>query len=139
MMHMPDASGDELAYHLQRSFTPGDQNYDAQLRYARQLFINGDGQTSQRIFEDLSRVKISNEIRTQPLYPLQQRFVGAIARMEASYAFIKRDGDAVWIFLNRSTMGSEIWNTLEIGVRVSYLIAFNFRGPIATDLRLEGF
>ena len=41
-------SGDELLYHLQRSFTPGDSNYDAQLLYGRQLFIRHRQKISDR-------------------------------------------------------------------------------------------
>ena len=39
--HEPQAA-DQIEYHLQRSFTNGDANYDAQLLYARQLYAKGD-------------------------------------------------------------------------------------------------
>jgi len=35
-------AGEEVSYHLQRAFTKGDKNYDAQILYGRQLFLNGD-------------------------------------------------------------------------------------------------
>ena len=40
-----------IEYHLRRSFTPGDKNYEAQLLYARQLYILGDLPGSRNIFK----------------------------------------------------------------------------------------
>ena len=41
MRHVPRGM-EEIEHHLQRAFTTGDRNYDAQLLYARQLYIRGD-------------------------------------------------------------------------------------------------
>lgn len=41
LKHDPQAS-EQIAYHLQRSFTSGDSNCDAQLLYGRHLYLAGD-------------------------------------------------------------------------------------------------
>ena len=41
-------SMENIAYYLRRSFSPGDENYDAQLRYARSLFLCKDYEAARK-------------------------------------------------------------------------------------------
>ena len=52
---MRHASGvqDRIEYHLERAFTSGDRNYDAQLLYARQLYIKGEVDKARERFRTL--------------------------------------------------------------------------------------
>jgi cold shock CspA family protein len=129
--------GEELAYHLQRAFTPGDANYDAQLLYGRQLFINGDRDGSKVVFARLRNALVPSDVRDRLLYPLDQTFRGSIARMEATYCFIARDGQADWLYAHRNNMESSVWKDLIWGSRVSFRIAFALRGVNAYDVDLK--
>ncbi len=128
---------EELLYHLQRSFTPGDTNYDAQLLYGRQLFISGDLNGAKKVFEQLGKAKVGPELRSKLLYPIDKTYRGTVSRLEATYFFIARDGHNDWIFCNRSNVDEVLWKQLVNGSRVAFRIGFNFRGAGAHDVRLE--
>lgn len=134
---LDDASGGELAYHLQRSFSPGDSNYDAQIRYGRQLFVNGDLEGCRSVFGQLQKARVAPEIRDRLLYRLYQTFRGYITRMEATYCFIARDGRGDWIYGHRNDTTPEVWRDLEFQSRVVFRIAFSLRDPNAFATELE--
>lgn len=128
---------EELLYHLQRSFTPGDTNYEAQLLYGRQLFISGDLNGAKKVFEQLGKAKVGPELRNKLLYPIDKTYRGTVSRLEATYFFIARDGHNDWIFCNRSNVDEVLWKQLVNGSRVAFRIGFNFRGSGAHDVLLE--
>ena len=130
-------SVDQVEYHLQRSFTSGDANYDAQLLYARQLFIKGDIDGSQERFRTLKVAKVSPDVRNHMRYPLDGWFSGRVVQLEATYCFVIRDGIGDWVFTHRSEVDVALWKTLVVGSRVRFHIAFTMRGPAAADLTRE--
>ncbi len=134
LIDLGGASGEQVAYHLKRSFTPGDSNYHAQLLYARQLFIDGDREDSRSMFRSLESAHVASELREALLYSLEERFKGRVVRREASYSFIARDGVNDWIYAHRSNIGDDLWRGLGVGARVSFRIAFTLRGPRAFDV-----
>lgn len=131
-----DAAQGELNYHLRRAFTEGDTNYDAQLLYGRQLFIEGD-QKHKEVFKKLSTSRISFEDQTRLLYPLEGVFHGAVAKMESTYCFISRDGFNDWVFTYQDNVTPEIWVQLRQDTRVCFKIAFTIRGPSSFEVSLE--
>ena len=97
------ASEDSLLYHLQRSFSDGDSNYDAQVLYGRQLYLKNDFENSRIVFKRLSQARISMQYRSRMLYPIEgQKFEGKVLKREASYCFIIRDGLADWVYAHVS-------------------------------------
>lgn len=71
---METSTNEEITYHLERSFTAGDSNYDAQIRYGRQLFLSGDIIGSKKLFDSLKNVRVPAEVRNRLLYPLPEQF-----------------------------------------------------------------
>ena len=130
------ADKDAVLYHLQRSFTPGDANYEAQLLFARQLYIGARADDAKRVFKTLKGAPTSPEVRFALYHPLPDEFRGEIVRMEATYCFIARDGIGDWIYAYRDNIG-QTWNALAFRKRVLFRIAFAFTGPSAFDVRLE--
>jgi tetratricopeptide (TPR) repeat protein len=129
------ATDEELLYHFRRSFSDGDSNYDAQLLYARQLFVKGDLEASRKAFEKLAKAPLPNQFRTRLLYPLDnQRFSGRIWRIESSYALVIRDGPGDLIFLHISNAPRGLWRNLSGGDLLRFSLAFTFRGPNAFDV-----
>jgi tetratricopeptide (TPR) repeat protein len=127
-----------IEYHLQRAFSPGDSNYDAQLLYGRQLYINGNRDGSKKVFNQLKLARVSPEWRETLLYPLEDESVGTIARIEGNYAYISKDRTNEWIYVHRSNMSEDVWVLISIGVKVSYKVGFNFHGPGAFDVNISG-
>jgi cold shock CspA family protein len=131
LIKSPETPATELAYHLRRSFTDGDSNYDAQLLYARELFLLGDAE-SRNLFAKLGKVHVSPQVRTRLLYPLpDQRFSGSIFRLEASHALLSRDGMGDVVFMHISNVKPGLWKFFTNGHRVDFSLAFTFRGPSA--------
>jgi tetratricopeptide (TPR) repeat protein len=131
-----EAKTETVLYHLQRSFLPGDSNFDAQLLFGRQLFISGDFEKSKQIFGQLKTARASPQVRFALYYPLDQEYRGEVTRMEATYCFIARDGVSDWIYAYRDNVG-KLWRSLDRRTRVLFKIAFNFAGPSAFDVQLE--
>jgi cold shock CspA family protein/tetratricopeptide (TPR) repeat protein len=136
LRHEPQAA-DQIEYHLQRSFTTGDANYDAQLLYARQLYARGDVEGAKRQFRTLSAARVGPDVRDRMRYPLQGWFTGRVVRLEATYGFVSRDGIGDWVFVHRSEVRPEYWTNLRIGSRVRFQIAFTMKGQGATNLSPE--
>lgn len=132
------ATGEEIVYHLERSFTVGDSNYDAQIRYGRQLFVNGDVVGSKKLFERLKNISVPAEVRKRLLYPLPEQFQGKIVKIESSYVFIVRDGVADWIYCHISNVGDDVWNQLTLGARVLFRLSFGVRGASAHSVEMIG-
>jgi len=137
LMDIGEMDGTELAYHLHRSYTVGDSNYDAQILYGRQLMINGDLEGSRRIFNELNKFRVSASLRNACLYPLKEVFTGEIARKEAGYCFVNRDGINDWIYAHISDFDNQAWESLCIGSRISFRIGFSLRGTRACDIQIE--
>src|SRR3989338_7183047 len=131
-----DTTDEELMHHLRRAFTDGDNNYDAQLLYGRQLFLKGDI-SYKNIFRDLSGARINPELKIKLRYPIDKIFTGAVVRLESTFCFIARDGANDWIFAYKDNIDEKVWANLKFNIRVSFKIAFTIRGPCATDVNLE--
>ena len=130
-------AADQIEYHLQRSFTSGDANYDAQLLYARQIYVKGDVNGAKERFRTLGTAKVGPDIRNRMRYPLDGWFSGQVVRLEATYCFVTRDGIGDWVFAHRSEVDTALWTTLGMGSRVRFHITFTMKGPAAADLAAE--
>lgn len=115
----------------------GDVNYDAQLLYARQLYVAGDVEGAKQRFRALSTAKVAPQVKGRMRYPLDAWFSGRIARLEATYGFVVRDGIGDWVFAHRSEVRTELWTTLRTGSRVRFQVAFTMKGPSARNLTPE--
>jgi cold shock CspA family protein len=137
LMETTPNDGENIVYHLQRSFTDGDNNYEAQLLYGRQLFLNGRIEESRNLFSRLSKVRVSPETKNRLLYPIQDRFFdGRMSRPQGSYAFITREGQGDSIYVHSANVPEKVWNELTFGTRVRFRIAFTLKGTNAFDLQL---
>jgi len=136
LMILGDVLSEELLHHLKRGFTDGDSNYDAQLLYGRQLFMNNFLDESRAVFRRLGEVRVPPQTKSRLMYPADPRYWGRVARLEASYCFLARDGVGDQIYGHSSNSSLEVWDSLATGYRVSFRIGFTFRGPNAFDIQL---
>lgn len=129
-------SGDnsELLHHLKRSFTDGDDNFDAQILYGRTLFLTGNLIEAREHFKKLSERNVSQELKTKIVYPIDQEFFGKIGKKEVVYCFVVRDGDGEFIYSHISNFEKSLWESLQMGNRVKFKIGFTTRGPRAFDM-----
>jgi tetratricopeptide (TPR) repeat protein len=135
LLSTEQSNSEEIRYHLRRSFSTGDANYDAQILYARELYLSGQLDESKVIFDSLHHVRLSPDNINQIRYPLEKESQGYIAKIETTYCFILRDGVADWIFAHRNNVDQELWDNLARDSRVKFKIGFTMKGPSAFDVR----
>lgn len=137
LMRTTPEDGEGIEYHLRRAFTEGDNNYEAQLLFGRQLFLNGRYDESRSLFRRLSSVRVAPQIKNRLLYPIEgRRFEGRMSRPQGSYGFITRDGPADLIYVHSANVPDDVWDVLTLGTRVRFRIAFALRGTNAFDLEV---
>jgi len=132
-----------IKYHLNKSFMKGDKNYSAQFWYARCLYLDGNYDQAYDYFNYLRRVTIDIRILKEPRGKIKENgdsknFGGSISKVETSYAFIFIDGHQYNIFTHQSYSQTEDWKDLKTGRRVTFHLAFNYFGPVAINVQLEG-
>lgn len=130
-------SSEDLLYHLQRSFSEGDANYDAQILYGRELYLARDFEGSRKLFKRLSQARIGPQYRNKVLYKIEgQRFTGRVSKREASYCFIARDTTGDWVYAHITSADEAVWRNLLVGTRVEFGVGFNARGATAFDIQI---
>jgi tetratricopeptide (TPR) repeat protein len=142
LMDLPDDHSAEIRYHLKRAFTIGDSNYAAQYWYARALYIDGQFKEAKEIFGTLNEANIDTKVKKEPRgivleKKIPKRFLGTISTVEASYAFIVRDQYQDWIFTHFLYNNKFDWKKLKSQKRISFELAFNYRGPVALNILEE--
>jgi hypothetical protein len=133
-----NSPSDTLTYHLQRSFTSGDSNYEAQMLYGRQLYLNGDQRGAQEVFKVLKRANVDFEVRDTLLYPVPGVFRGLVDRMESYYLLVRREGAGDVLSAQRKHTDERSWTSITRGARIEFEIQFNFHGPAAVIVGVQG-
>ncbi len=76
---------EEVIYHLERSFGPGDSNYRARLLLGKQFYMCGRVNDSKGVFRQLDKARVSPFVRNRIQEPLDGRFNGRVIKLEANY------------------------------------------------------
>lgn len=127
----------ELYYHFERSYVPGDGNIQAQLLHARQVFIIDGGARSRNLFAELKKAEVSLSERRRLVYPLPHRKKGRVTDIQANYAFIEIDSTSDRVYAHETKFIPPSWEQLSFGARVEFSIAFSLMGASAFDIKLE--
>jgi hypothetical protein len=130
----------DILHFYRRSFTLGDTRYQAQFWYARALYIFNQIDKARETFDLLSFARVSPDQKKQPRGVVRSHdniltFEGSIIRKELLFAFVKRDGIGDDIFIYKSNEINN-WNDYKFGARVSFNLAFNYKGAIATNTNI---
>lgn len=138
-MKLSNTPSSDIGYHLMRSFTPKDKNFSAQFLYARHLYLEGEIDQASEIFEYLGSVNIDSTAKQKPQEISKKndqiiRYEGVISRLEANYCFIIRDTFQDTVFSHKK-FNKKIWHELRTSKRVSFQLAFNYKGPFALDIQ----
>ncbi len=129
-------NNDDLIFHFRHAYSPGDNNYDAQLLHGRQLFVGGRFDEARDVFRVLKRVPLPISVKRSHTFPLDGEFVGVVDRLEAWYCLIKRDGDGAVISFDEQDAGDLEWRDISRHSRVRFRIAFTMFGPEAFSVTL---
>ena len=137
-----NADAAEISHHLRRAFTKGDTRYEAQFWYARALFLDKQHVDASDWFRALADAPVASLAKHQTRGVVERdgkpvRFGGRIDRPERYYVSIIRDGDQLRLHGKRDSFVGEVTN-LESGQRVAFDLAFDYRGPVAINIGIEG-
>ena len=132
----------DIEYHLRRSFTKGDSRYEPQFWYARHVYTHGKETEARDIFKSLAAAPADKSLKKKPRGIINKdgenvRFRGSIVSVFASYAFIEVDNFVDDIFVHRRYPHITDPVTLASGTRVSFNLAFTYKGPVAVNLDRE--
>ncbi|MFV9645489.1 MAG: SIR2 family protein [Desulfobacterales bacterium] len=131
----------EIKFYLRRSFTEGDSNYSAQFWFARCLYIENDFEGAYKIFYYLRGINLDVRIKREPRGIIHENdhpvdYHGIVANLESSYGFLLRDELQDRIFAHKYH-SEEYWASLMPHRRVTFNLAFSYRGPAAINIKPE--
>jgi len=131
-----------LIYYYRRSFTPKDQNFQAQFWFARFAYESSDSKDialSTDIFNYLRTARISKDDRFKirdyiggVVDPIV--FRGSLKGINSGFGFVTVDGSGKDIFFARSEVQNDLWEALKVGDRLKFNIGFNYAGPVACSI-----
>ncbi len=126
--------------HLKRSFSIGDNHYEAQFWYARELYLRGFTDEANEFFTSLND-KAPGRFRNQSTAVAKQNgipiaYESRIKRKEEGYAFLKLHLLPKDIFASRTDSDPVDWDKLYNGAETKCNLAFNRQGPRATSIVL---
>ncbi|MEE9246743.1 MAG: hypothetical protein V3U63_11145, partial [Gemmatimonadota bacterium] len=137
------ASGESNAaiQHLRRGFTEGDNHYEAQFWYARELFLQGHFAEADKLFSALND-RAPGRFRTRAAAAVEQDgtpivYDCRVERKEEGYAFLKLPQFPKDVFASRAESNSAEWDKLYTGAQAKCDLAFSRRGARAISMRLS--
>ncbi len=136
------ASGENDAAidHLRRSFTIGDNNFEGQFWYARELFLQSQDDKAGELFAALND-KAPGRFRTQAATVAERdgttiMYDCRVERKEEGYAFLKLYPFQKNIFASRANSDPREWDKLYARAQAKCSLAFNRRGARAISITL---
>jgi len=128
----------EVKYYLRHAFTKGDSHYDAQFRYARLEYLDGNIAQAMEIFQQLEKAPVPMSLRTQVQGEVRGvRYSGIVIKLDEYYVFLARDNNPSRIYAPRENIEPTTWEDLKFHSRVTFSIAFNYIGPVALNVKRE--
>ncbi|SHH08209.1 SIR2 family NAD-dependent protein deacylase [Pollutimonas bauzanensis] len=124
---------------LRRSFSDGDSHYEARYFFARCNLLYGDVDKGNNEFKQLRDAYLTERDRISfPVCELDgqpKRFKGLVITRQAGYGFIKCAELRFNTFFKRGKISIDTWQSIQNQSEIEFLLYFNYRGPIAIDIR----
>lgn len=122
----------------------GDNRYQAQFWYARTMYLLGEIEEAKQLFNDLSKVRTTSAIKNLPRAKVRYegnliKYKGSISSIESQYGFINIDKleDNIFFYKYHNKSSERNWSMFNKNKRVTFNLAFNYKGPIAVNIRVE--
>jgi hypothetical protein len=132
---------EEILYHLRRSFSPGDKNYQAQFLYGRELCIADQYEDAKPIFAKLKEAKVSFRQKSEIKRHLmddkgeRKRLEGTVVYLRPSFGFIQAEAPKLRVYFDLDEVAVPP-DELLVGLLVTFELGFNMSGPAATNVCL---
>lgn len=133
----PDFS--KMEKHLAISYDNVDSNFEARYNHAQCLFLLKHYQESKAIFDWINLHAPSAFRRLPSEHPgLFEKHislqVGQVTHKTESFLFVTSSMNADGLYANEASSDEKTWDSIRVGMQVSYRIQFNRRGPQAVRL-----
>ena len=137
---LSEAGDPNAVVSLRHGFTLGDNNYEAQFWYARELFLQKRFAEARELFNSLHE-RAPSRFRGKEGVPVKQgenlvEYGGYVIRREEGYAFLKFSEFPENIFAARAESDSDEWDKLYRNANIKCALAFSRRGPRAISVCL---
>lgn len=125
----------EIGQHIRKSFSEGDNRYDARFFFARHQYVFGDRSIARKEFAALAKIPLApnelNEVRGlirdakgEPI-----TYLGRVITKRDAFCFVRCDDLADDLFIPALEFDRPKWNATRIGATVSFKVGFSLRGP----------
>lgn len=128
LLHEMGEPPEKVAYYLKRSFSPGDNNIDAQLRYNMALFQCGEFEVLKKELELLKATKSNHFIKDESPYQLPEGSQGSVNGLRHSHLFATENKSGISVLIPRREVNSEHWGRLSRGSSVQFSIRVTPKG-----------
>lgn len=125
---------EEIGQHLRKSFSDGDNRYDARFFFARHQYIFGDRSLARKEFSLLERLplapgeqnKVRALIRDSNGEPLA--YAGRVTSKRDAYCFVRCENLGDDVFIHASQCDKGTWAATQVGSTLTFRVGFSFRG-----------
>jgi tetratricopeptide (TPR) repeat protein len=129
-----------IGRHLLRSYSTGDQNFDARHLNAQYFFWQGKPEESLQLFLEISKIAPKDWRFKIPMTDslISKRlgvYNGSVVFRDPGYLFIKCAAFPRDIFGHQSQASPDDWEGLQAGHEVNFRVRFNRFGPVAIDMK----
>ena len=131
----------EIQYHLKRSFTDGDANFDAQFWYARHQLLYGDIEQGLAQFKKLTTIKTSpayrNRVRGVVLSESSAavKYSGYVKSIGPGYCFASSAELRFNVHVRESEFNETDWENISVGSKICFEVGFSLRGPAGLNVK----
>src|SRR5262249_43373563 len=114
---------DRILEHLRKSFAPGDNNFEGQFWYARELYLRGRTAEAKTLFDNVNerapgrfRTEAAAEYNNPDGSPIS--LDASVLRKEEGYAFVRLIDLGVDLFASRADSARIDWDRIRTGTQV---------------------
>jgi SIR2-like domain len=118
----------EIAYYMRNSFVRGDNNFDAQLRYCKALYLNGDYSLLREELGHFRNLERLPYVESKDAYLSGMRHDGRVNGVRSSHLFVTDSKSSISLLIPRNAVNPKDWDKIMIGSQLQYEIGFTFNG-----------
>ena len=125
---------EEIGQHLRKSFTDGDNRYDARFFFSRHQYIFGDRALARREFSLLARLPLAptelNQVRAlvKDINGEPVIYTGKVTSRREGYCFVRCEDLVDDIFVHASEFDRATWTLTKVDSALNFKVGFCFRG-----------
>lgn len=132
---------DTISYHLKRSFTEGDTNYDAQALYARHEFLFGNKSEADRLFHSLKAQTFAPHFRNRLWGEARNagsliEYKGQVNKRQDSFCFVTIASLGTSLFVHFSEFGRGEWESVALNTLIRCNLGFTLQGPRGINAKI---